>query len=210
MLHDLQCRLLCANPLIAVADGFLDSAACQQMMDVAAGRLERAAVMTDDADAAVSDERTNSECLLDPEHAPEILPCLERLSRIVGLPVSHSEGLSVLKYAPTQEFKTHADGIWSGAAPQAVAGFRADGGQRLFTTMIYLNRVPDGGETSFPWLKFQIAPEQGRLLIFANTAAGDDDQSKLAAHAGKPVIAGEKWVAVTWWRQLPYVPHQTD
>lgn len=95
----------------------------------------------------------------------------------------------------------HADGFSSGLPDEAIRRFEKDGGQRLFTTMVYLNAVEGGGDTIFPRLGFRIPPLPGRLLLFANTGAGDRDQTPLAAHAGETVTAGEKWVAVTWWRE---------
>lgn len=206
VLRTVPCRLLNANPLIAVVDEFLDGDTRNTLISLARDRMERAAVLGDDACPNISPERTNSECSLTPEDGPGIGPLLEQLADVVGLPVSHSEGISILHYAPTEEFKLHADGISSGVAPKAIEAFKAEGGQRLFTTMIYLNTVEDGGGTAFSWLGFRVATQQGRLLFFANTPAGDCDQSKLAAHAGEPVVVGEKWVAVTWWRERPYQP----
>ncbi len=201
MLPELSARLLNANPLIAVVDGFLDAHECARLISLAEGRMERATVLSEDQGAAVSTERTNSDCTLDPGAMPEVAALMDRLAAIVGLPVGHGEQLSVLHYAIAEEFKIHADGISSGLPAEAIRIFEEDGGQRLFTTMIYLNAVQEGGGTSFPRLGVRLSPEPGRLLLFANTGAGDRDQTPLAAHAGEPVTSGEKWVAVTWWRE---------
>ena len=203
MLHLLPCRLLCANPLVAVSDGFLDKPACDRIIASAQGRMRRAEVGTDNAELEVSDERTNSDCWLNPTTDSEAAALMQRFAELVALPVTHGEGLSVLHYAKAEAFKPHADGIWSGADPEAIAAFEADGGQRLFTAMVYLNAVEAGGATAFPKLGLGIDPQPGRVLIFANTAAGDSDATIRAVHAGEPVTAGEKWAAVSWWRQRP-------
>lgn len=203
MLRDLECRLLSANPLVAMADGFVDEAACSALIALAEGRMERATVLSSDTGTEVSERRTNSDCELDAKTVPEVMPLMERLGALVGMPVSHGEPLSVLRYETSQEFKVHADGIWSGYDADVVAAFEQGGGQRLFSTMVYLNSVEGGGGTAFPRLDLRVAPQPGRLLVFANTPAGDRDQTPLAAHAGEPVTAGEKWVAVTWWRERP-------
>ena len=52
-----------------------------------------------------------------------------------------------------------------------LAAFERDGGQRLFSAMVYLNTVERGGGTGFPELGLSVQPEPGRLLIFANTFA---------------------------------------
>lgn len=206
LLHTLPCRLLHANPLVAIVDGFLDEAACKDLIALTEGRLERALVLSDEEGSGISDGRTNSDCVLKPAEVPEIMPLLDRLATALALPVSHAENLTVLHYATAEEFQLHADGIWSGLDARAIEGFEVEGGQRLFTTMIYLNAVEEGGGTTFPKLGIRVDPAPGRLLIFANTPAGDRDQSQLAAHAGEPVTGGEKWVAVTWWRERPYTP----
>ncbi|MEM7743861.1 MAG: 2OG-Fe(II) oxygenase [Pseudomonadota bacterium] len=204
MLREMPCRLLHANPLVAVSDGFLSPEACGALIARAEGRLTRAQVGLDGAELTVSEARTNADCALHPDEVPEARDLMGQLARIVALPASHGEGVSVLHYSEAQEFKPHVDGIWSGAAAEERAAFEADGGQRLFTAMVYLNEVEAGGGTAFPKLGFRVAPQTGRLLIFANTGAGDRDQCALAAHAGEPVTAGEKWAAVTWWRERPY------
>ncbi|MEM7211029.1 MAG: 2OG-Fe(II) oxygenase [Pseudomonadota bacterium] len=206
MLHQLPCRLLCANPLVAVVDGFLDTETCNRIISQSQGHLKRAEVGTDDAPLEVTDDRTNSECSLKPDGNADVATLMQRLADVLALPVAHGEGLSVLHYAVAEEFKPHADGIWSGAEPEAIATFEADGGQRLFTAMVYLNAVEAGGGTSFPKLGFRVDPAPGRLLIFANTPAGDRDVTVRALHAGEPVTAGEKWAAVSWWRERPYAP----
>ncbi|MEM9060119.1 MAG: 2OG-Fe(II) oxygenase [Pseudomonadota bacterium] len=204
MLQQFQCRLLCANPLVAVADGFLSADSCEGIIDLARNRLRRSEVGTDEAALEVSEDRTNSDCSLDPRLEPDVASLMQKFADLLALPATHGEGLSVLHYATAQEFKPHADGIWSGANPDAVAEFKADGGQRLFTAMVYLNEVEAGGGTTFPKLGITVDPMPGRLLIFANTPAGDDDASVRAIHAGEPVTAGEKWAAVSWWRQRPF------
>ncbi|MEM6622999.1 MAG: 2OG-Fe(II) oxygenase [Pseudomonadota bacterium] len=204
MLTQLPCRLLSANPLVAVADGFLDADRCAGLIEVARDQLAPAAVGTDAANATQSEDRTNSDCFLKAAEVPEAAALLAQLAPMVGLPVAHAEDLSVLHYAPGQQFKLHVDGIWSGADPDSIQAFNAEGGQRLFTTMVYLNDVGGGGGTAFPQLDLRVGPSQGRLLIFANTPAGDPDQSPRAGHIGEAVTDGEKWVAVTWWRAQPY------
>ena len=201
LFHQLSVRLLCANPLVAIADGFLGGQECERIIELSRGNTRRADVGTDDAVLEITDERTNSHAHLSRDTAPELAEMMQRLADAVALPVSHGEGISVLHYAANEEFKPHADGIWSGADPDAIRAFDADGGQRLFTAMVYLNTVEAGGGTAFPKLGFRVEPAPGRLLIFANTDAGNRDASLRAIHAGEPVTKGEKWAAVTWWRE---------
>lgn len=196
--------LLSANPLVGVADRFLLQEQCARLVGLAENLLRRAQIGSETQALETSESRSNSDAHLIPSEVPEAAALLERIAPVVALPASHGEGVSVLHYTPGQEFKPHVDGIWSGASETARAGFEADGGQRLFTTLVYLNAVKGGGATVFPKLNLHVPPEPGRLLLFANSAAGSSDSTPRAIHAGEPVTAGEKWAAVCWWRERPF------
>ncbi|MEM9046372.1 MAG: 2OG-Fe(II) oxygenase [Pseudomonadota bacterium] len=196
--------MLSANPLVIVAEGFLPPAACSGLIALASGKTTRAETGTDEAVLEVTDERTNTAFDLPPSASPRAAEVMQSLAAVLRLPVSHGEGLSILHYQTGERFTPHVDGIWSGAAPEARDAFEADGGQRLFTAMVYLNEVEDGGGTAFPKLDLLVPPAPGRLLIFANTRAGERDVTPLAIHEGQAVKRGEKWAAVSWWRERPY------
>ena len=62
---------------------------------------------------------------------------------------------AILKYKPNQGFyKIHVD------------NFSFESSMRVFSAVIYLNNVDDGGETYFPELKIKCKPEMGKVLIF--------------------------------------------
>ncbi|KAF8060290.1 hypothetical protein HT031_004825 [Scenedesmus sp. PABB004] len=65
----------------------------------------------------------------------------ERIAAVTFIPPSHGEDFNVLRYAPGQHYAPHMDTF---DAP-ARDGF----GQRAATVVLYLNDVPDGGETVF-------------------------------------------------------------
>ncbi|MEM1299093.1 MAG: 2OG-Fe(II) oxygenase [Pseudomonadota bacterium] len=196
--------LLSVNPLVGVADAFLAEDHCTRLIELAEHRLRRAQIGSDNQLLETSKVRSNSDAQLVPAKVPEAAALLDRIASIVSLPSAHGEGVSVLRYTSGQEFKPHVDGIWSGASDAARSGFEADGGQRLFTTIVYLNVVEGGGATLFPKLDLRVPPEPGRLLLFANSPAGSNDVTPRAVHAGEPVTAGEKWAAVCWWRERPF------
>jgi hypothetical protein len=61
---------------------------------------------------------------------------------------------------------------------------------RIFSALLYLNDVEEGGETYFKKFDITIKPEAGKLVFFpANYAF---------SHEARPPIVGEKFVAVTW------------
>ncbi|MEM9060121.1 MAG: 2OG-Fe(II) oxygenase [Pseudomonadota bacterium] len=203
MLNHLDPKVVNVNPLIAVIDDFLSEDERQVLIDLGAGRLHRATVDSTSGQGMVSMTRTNAHCALPPAEFPQVFPMLMKLGLVLRMPVQHAEGPMLLHYVEAQEFKPHSDGIMLDAEPERVAQFRKNGGQRLFSTLVYLNNVESGGGTGFPELEISVAPKAGRLLIFANTMAGSCDVANLSMHAGEPVTAGEKWAAITWWRELP-------
>ncbi|MDT8342839.1 MAG: 2OG-Fe(II) oxygenase [Thermohalobaculum sp.] len=194
------------NPLIVSVDGFLSGAECETIIALARGHLERATVIDPEHRIAYSDERTNSHCIIAPRQNAALATLCLKLGALLRLPFPNAEGVSVLHYAPGQQFREHADGFSIEREPDYVAAIEANGGQRLFTTICYLSDVEEGGATRFPVLGCEVTPKRGRLLIFANTLAGSRDVTGLVNHAGTPVTKGEKWAATVWWRERTWVP----
>lgn len=203
MLDHANTTALNLNPLVATVDGFLSVRECQTLIELGTGRLERATIDSVSKHGMVSESRTNAHCALDPLECPQILPFLMKLGIILRIPLQHAEGFMLLHYVEAQEFKPHSDGIALNMAPERLAQLERNGGQRLFSTLIYLNDVAEGGGTSFPELGITVSPRPGRLLVFSNTMAGTRDVTNLSIHAGEPVTAGEKWAAIAWWRENP-------
>lgn len=201
MLEHFDPRILNINPLITVIDGFLDARECDALIALAEGRLKRATVHGEQSSGAVSESRTNAHCAAPPSEFPQVVPLLMKLGMVLRMPLQQAEGPMLLHYTEAQEFKPHSDVITVDSDPERIARFERSGGQRLFSTIVYLNDVEAGGGTGFPELGVSVAPKQGRLLIFANTIAGSRDMSNLSIHAGEPVAAGEKWAAIAWWRE---------
>ena len=203
MLESFAPQIVNINPLVLTIDGFLSDAECDGLIGAAQGRLYRAT--TDDADERgnVSVQRTNDHCSATPQEVPESFPILMKLGMILRIPFQHAEGPMILHYTQAEEFKPHSDGLPLDGSGRNTAEFERRGGQRLFSTLMYLNDVEQGGGTGFPELGLSIPPKRGRLLVFANTMAGSRELARLSVHAGEPVTAGEKWAAIAWWRERP-------
>ena len=204
MIAGLEAKVWNINPLVATVDDFLSVQECAELIALTDGQMHRALVSSTYADTAMSEVRTNSDCSLAPDKFPQTLPLLMKLGMALRMPITHAEHLVVLHYKGGEEFKPHYDGYSMDGDPERVARFEAKGGQRLFSTMIYLNDVDAGGETEFDQLGVSITPAPGRLVIWANTMAGTREMAALSRHAGVPVAKGEKWAAVTWWHERPY------
>lgn len=197
-------QLLNLNPLVAVHDNVFDAATAEHAITLARDKLGRSSVVGLTG-ATESAARTSHHAALDQWSDPILTALLERLSAIVRLPPENAEPVKVIRYQGDEKFDLHLD-AYGGFSP-GVAEALASGGQRLFTTLCYLNDIDTGGLTEFPRLKLAIRPRLGRVLAWSNTVPGTDDPHPDSVHVGHPVTEGEKWVLTVWWRQnLYHVP----
>jgi len=93
---------------------------------------------------------------------------------------SWREGIQVLEYVKGQEYKFHHD---------AATNPEQNEYHRKISVILYLKEATKGGGTLFPHLG--IKPKPGYALIFPSNWC--------FPHAGEPVSAGKKRVAVTWY-----------
>ena len=93
---------------------------------------------------------------------------------------SHREGIQILEYTSTQEYKSHHD-----AATNPNIGEY----HRKISVIVYLTDKFTGGHTTFPHCKYR--PETGHALIFPSNWC--------YPHSGAPVLEGKKRIAVTWY-----------
>jgi hypothetical protein len=84
-------------------------------------------------------------------------------------------GTQIIRYAPGGHYRPHKD-----------AGRLMK--ERYFTVLCYLNGDFEGGQTQFPSLGYSAAPQAGKAILFPATYI----------HCAEPVIAGEKYVILTW------------
>ncbi|PZU11057.1 MAG: proline hydroxylase [Sphingomonas sp.] len=116
-----------------------------------------------------------------------------RIAAASGTRVEQGEPLTVLRYAPGQQYRAHHDAI--AHSPN----------QRGWTMLVYLNEGYGGGETMFLANGLRVRGRLGDGLLFRNTdAAGTPDPR--ATHAGMPVTAGHKWLCSRWIRLGPHDP----
>lgn len=89
--------------------------------------------------------------------------------------LSRHAGCHVVRYAPGGHYVEHCD-----------SGVESYG--RLFSVVCYLNHDFEGGHTSFTRIGYSIKPTTGKAVVFPSNFV----------HRAEPVIAGEKFVLVTW------------
>ena len=93
---------------------------------------------------------------------------------------SWREKIQVLEYTKGQEYKFHKDEVSNPELPEY---------HRKISIILYLEEATKGGGTSLAHLG--IKPKPGYALIFPSNWC--------YPHAGEPVYAGKKRVAVTWY-----------
>lgn len=177
----------------AVRD-FLDAGECARMIGVIDAAARPSALLTHAGE--LPEYRTSYSGDVD-RTDPFIRMIERRIDDLVGLTGGEGETLQGQRYEPGQEFKAHCDWFWT------LGDYWADeakrGGQRSWTTLIFLNEVEEGGATEFPKLGLSIPPQPGVLLTW-NNALPDGDINWDTLHAGTPVVKGVKHVVTKWYR----------
>ena len=193
----MKTRILNVNPLVAVFDDVFDQDVADAAIAAGKDRLEQPTYGTDEG-RVVGEKRTHHAALVDQWSDPLLTELMTRISGLVRLPPEHAETSKLLRYEGEQLFDVHLDGYDENGAT------REDflkGGQRLFTTLCYLNDINEEGHTAFPNLKVAVKPKLGRVLVFANNRLGSNEVHPDSAHVGFGPTEGLKWVLTVWWRE---------
>ncbi|MBH1992751.1 MAG: 2OG-Fe(II) oxygenase [Sphingomonadaceae bacterium] len=147
--------------------------------------------------SASADYRTSASCNLDPWD-DLVKTVSDRICALTSLPASTGETLQGQRYTPGQEYKVHCD--YFPVTASYWPAMRTSGGQRCWTTMIYVSPVEAGGETHFPHCEFMVPPVEGMILIW-NNMDHDGAPNHFSLHAARPVEQGTKYVVTKWFRE---------
>ena len=63
-------------------------------------------------------------------------------------------------------------------------------GSRVFSWILYLNDIEDGGETEFLYLSKRVKPKTGTLVVFPSAYTH--------THRGNPPLKGDKFIMTGW------------
>lgn len=192
------------SPSVLYFEDVLSAEECDALIGLSQqdGKLKRSTVVdTKDGSKQVDHRRLSDSTSYQRGEHP-LIACIEqRIAQLVNWPVSHGEGLQILRYQQGGEYRPHMDFFdpkYAGSAKHLAVG-----GQRVATFIIYLSDVEAGGGTKFPNLNLEFRPQKGAALLFGNT----DDYGQPhpdSLHAGMPVIAGTKYIATKWLREHVY------
>jgi prolyl 4-hydroxylase len=199
--HEVQVLFEMHNPRIIVFGGFMTDDECDQIIEIARSRLERSTVVADtNAEGNVlSDIRTSYGTFLTRGEFDVCNRIDARAQALVNWPTDFTEDLQVLHYKKGAEYKAHQDFFDAPDGPWTPALTR--GGNRCGTLLTYLNTPTRGGGTLFPDVPLEVRARKGLAVYFSYPVA---DASSRTTHAALPVIEGEKWAAVKWFRQGPH------
>jgi hypothetical protein len=117
-----------------------------------------------------------------------------RASRLLGVTPETVEPLQLVRYtSPNAEYKLHHDhGGFYGKQTEF----------RLWTMLVFLSDVPEGGQTSFPKLNLEFVPRMGDAIVWSNVRQGDDGSILVdedMVHAGRPPAEGSHKYAMNVW-----------
>jgi prolyl 4-hydroxylase len=183
-------EIVCADPRITRLPGFLTPGECAHVAATAAELLEPAAVLDPlTGQRLLNAVRTSDSGAIGPLRETLVVRAInQRIAAATGTQVDQGEPLTVLRYAPGQQYRLHHDAI-AGAS-----------NQRIRTVLVYLNQGFDGGETVFPELSLSVGPTAGDALVFDNLRSDGAPDPRMR-HAGLPVRTGVKWLATRWIRE---------
>lgn len=205
-LKPIHLELAAESPRIYVVEDFIPANVCDWLVQRANKKgLTSAVVNTPDGRKGVHADRTNSMTgFLQTESDLVVQLVSRRIARATGTPQENHEALAIFKYTRGQQYRPHYDFVEPGTREaENYADELAAVGMRMATVLVYLNEGYEGGETSFPRIKWSFKGRKGDALIFWSLSEdGKPDRNSL--HAGTPVIKGEKWLLSQWIRQKPY------
>ena len=146
------------------------------------------------------------------DELPAAMRVEAKIEDALGLRGSAGLFQQLLYYPPGADgYVAHTDCRFDAAG--AALGWEGDAHlhQRPFTTLLYLNDLPEGGETRFPKLKrAAIAPRPGRLLAWRNVDEATESYcDEASTHAAAGVPRGSpvgKMVLQRWYEFEPLLP----
>lgn len=186
---------LSISPNVAIARALFTPDECAHIMALSAPKMVPSVVVDPNTRREIPHPiRTSEGTVLGPIQQDLVIHALDRrIAAVTNSRVEQGEPLTVLRYAPGQQYRLHHDCL------------PGEANQRAMTAIVYLNDDYDGGATQFPAIDTEFRGRTGDAILFANTLAdgGVDERSR---HAGLPVTRGEKWICTRWIRARDFDP----
>ena len=122
----------------------------------------------------------------------------EKLKDLTGISMDNFETPHIVEYKIGCQYKRHFDFFHPDT--NYYERTMGQGGQRVYSCILYLNDNFTGGETKFYQLNKKVKPQKGLLCYWRNIDV-DGNLNRDAEHAGLPVTSGIKYVLITWIRE---------
>ena len=213
------------TPRLIHIHGLLSPDECDYMVTQGNKTIQRSTVVGDQGEPIVSEIRTSKGTWLDRFQDSIVTRIDRRIAELTMIPEENGEDLQMLEYRIGEEYRIHPD--WFDQEEERVD----DGLQRVATVLMYLTNVTTGGETIFPYGKWNerntaaidasnveekaktlskcargklhVRPKRGDAVFFYSL------NPKLhttldSYHASCPVIRGVKWSATKWFHVQPF------
>lgn len=183
--------------------GLASAKLCAFLVSLAPGRLEPARVYDPSSgDDIVVAHRSNTQASFPLQHIEFAQVLLQaRMAAACGMPDRNMESPALLHYSPGEQIANHYDFVDPGSVSDYAAEV-ARNGQRMITFLLYLNEEYAGGETDFPSLGVRYKGCTGDGIYFCNAHADLMPDPRML-HAGRPPVAGEKWIITQFVRSRP-------
>ncbi|HEX2668379.1 MAG TPA: 2OG-Fe(II) oxygenase [Gammaproteobacteria bacterium] len=194
---------LSERPHVFTVDEFVSRSECAHLMTLADRNFRPAKSLTADLLSQENLYFTGSMAALQLDLCDAVVRAVERrIGTAFGLPASHVEPLSVLRYQGGHNYAPHVDYFDAARLQENRAqGDRA--GQRVASFLVYLQPAEMGGETHYLKLGRKVQGRERMALCHFNCLpSGEPDPDTL--HTGEPVQRGEKWLARTTVREKPF------
>jgi prolyl 4-hydroxylase len=194
-------------PVFRQVSALLSNEECRSVIDAARPWMRPSApvvgpmVPGPEAGAAAT---TRVACLPEEEAFPhefvEIAAYLRTLvADLSGLPEQHQELFQVVHQVETAALDPAQAILFPG---WEFLKFESDsGGDRVFSFILYLNDVEEGGESDCQPHGIRVRPEAGKAAFWQHPA-GQPGYGR-GLHASRPVTRGEKWALACWVREAP-------
>ncbi|WP_249340383.1 2OG-Fe(II) oxygenase [Sphingopyxis sp. 2PD] len=186
---------LATSPTLGVVRGLLTPDECAHIMALSAPRLVPSIVVDSTTGREIPHPiRTSEGTVLGPIQQDLVIHAIDRrIAAATRTRAEQGEPLTVLRYAPGQQYRLHHDCL------------PGESNQRVMTAIAYLNDDYDGGATQFPSVGVEFRGQTGDMILFANTLS-DGQVDERSRHAGLPVTRGEKWISTRWIRIHDFDP----
>jgi hypothetical protein len=174
---------------------------CAWLIKRSRGRLERARVYDSINRVETTDQtRSNSAAPVDLATVDVVQFLVQaRMAVACSMPWEQMESPTILHYAAGEQVREHYDFI-DPNSPHYERILREQG-QRMVTFLLYLNDDYEGGTTDFPDLALSHKGQRGEGLYFKNAHPNGQPDTTMI-HAGRPPVAGEKWIVSQFIRNV--------